>query len=789
VAKSLIIVESPAKTRTIKTYLGDQFEIMASMGHVRDLPENGLGVDVEHAFTPEYVTIKDKTETLARLRKAAKAADIVYLATDPDREGEAIAWHLREALHLDEAKRIEFNEITKTAVVAALANPRDINMQRVNAQQARRVLDRLVGYQLSPLLWRKVRRGLSAGRVQSVAVKLVCDREREITAFVTEEYWTIIAHLSPEGRETSFTAKLIARDGEKLKLGDEASARTAEGDLQQASYRVAGVKVSKQQRNPQPPFITSTLQQEAFRGFGYSAKRTMALAQQLYEGVEVGTEGHAGLITYMRTDSTRISNEAQAQAAAYIEERYGTEYLPKSERKTKAVKGAQEAHEAIRPTDVTRTPEVMAQYLNADQLKLYRLIWRRFLASQMAAAVLEVMVVDVTAGAYTLRANGQRVTFPGYMALSPDRQESEFLPPVQQGDPLDLQKLDTAQHFTEPPPRYTEATLVKALESRGIGRPSTFATIISTIIDRRYVFQESRKFHPTGLGMVVTEQLEKHFASIIDYDFTARMEGQLDEVEEGDADWVKLLEEFYAPFQLALDTAAETMERIKVPAVPLEQPCPQCGKQLVLREGKFGRFVACTGFPECSFTAEEQAFVQKDEEEGGEKPAGDGTEAQPVEYPPCDTCGAPMLVRRSRRGPFLGCSNYPTCTGTRPMPGEKEPEKKEPAPWTSVTCDKCSRPMALRSSKRGKFLGCTGFPRCRTIKQLPPEGEYTILSTEEVEALRAKTAKKPAAPKAEKKPAAAKSEKKPAAKKPATKKPVAAKSEKKPAAKKAKKTE
>ncbi len=754
-AKSLIIVESPAKTRTIKAYLGDHYEIMASMGHVRDLPESGLGVDVQRAFAPEYVTIKEKSETLSRLRKAVKAAEIVYLATDPDREGEAIAWHLREALHLDGAQRIEFNEITKSAVTAALAHPREIDMQRVNAQQARRVLDRLVGYQLSPLLWRKVRRGLSAGRVQSVAVKLICDREREITAFVSEEYWTIIAHLTPAGERDAvepptFTAKLIARDGEKIKLGDEAAARAAEADLQQAHYTVASVKVSKQQRNPQPPFITSTLQQEAFRAFGFSAKRTMALAQQLYEGVELGADGHAGLITYMRTDSTRVSHEAQAQARAYIEARFGADYLPKGERKAKAVKGAQEAHEAIRPTDVTRAPDTLAGYLNADQLKLYRLIWRRFLASQLAAAVLEVMVVDVTAGAYTLRANGQRVIFPGYLTLSPDRQESEFLPPVHDGDPLDLQKLDTEQHFTEPLPRYTEATLVKALESRGIGRPSTFATIISTILDRRYVFQESRKFHPTGLGMVVTEQLEKHFPNIVDYDFTARMEGQLDEVEEGDADWVKLLEEFYGPFQRALDTAAETMERITVPAVPLEHPCPQCGKQLVLREGKFGRFVACTGFPECAFTAEEQTFVQKDDGEG-EKPEGDAAAPEaPAEHPPCEQCGAPMVQRRSRRGPFLGCSRYPECQHIRQLPGEKPREAKAPAPWTSVACEKCGRPMALRSSKRGQFLGCTGFPRCRTIKQLPPEGEYTLLTPEEVEALKAKTEKKTVGKKATK---------------------------------------
>jgi DNA topoisomerase-1 len=744
--KSLIIVESPAKTRTIKNYLGDDYEIMASMGHVRDLPENGLGVDLEHHFAPEYVTIREKAEVLSRLRRAVKSVETIYLATDPDREGEAIAWHLHEALNLHGAKRIEFNEITKSAVTAALEHPRTIDMNRVNAQQARRVLDRLVGYQLSPLLWKKVRRGLSAGRVQSVAVKLICDREREILAFVPEEYWTIIAHLATRGEVRAFTAKLIALHGEKITIRDEAAARTAEAVLSTAAYSVGNVKISEQKRNPQPPFITSTLQQEAFRAYGFSARRTMALAQQLYEGIELGGEdGHAGLITYMRTDSTRVSNEAQAQAREYIEARYGADYLPAAARKTKAVKGAQEAHEAIRPTDVFRTPESLASHLNADQVKLYRLIWRRFLASQMAAATLEVMVVDVQAGPYTLRANGQRVIFPGYQALSPDRQETEFLPPVKAGDPLDLQQLDTEQHFTEPPARYTEATLVKSLEARGIGRPSTFAAIISTIIDRRYVFQEQKKFHPTGLGMVVTEQLEKHFASIIDYDFTARMESQLDAVESGTEDWVQLLEEFYGPFAHALEDATEHMERIKVPAVPLEQPCPTCGKGLVLREGKFGRFVACTGYPECSFTAEEKVFFCEEtgeaaEGEDGAKPEGMCPEV--AELPPCEQCGAPMVIRRSRRGQFLGCSRYPECKGIRQMPGEAPREKKEPAPWTSVACDKCGRPMALRASKRGPFLGCTGFPRCRTIKQVPAEGEYRILAVEEVDAIKEKTTKK-----------------------------------------------
>ena len=720
--KALIIVESPAKTRTIKNFLGQQYEVMASMGHVRDLPENGLGVDIEHAFKPEYLVIKDKTDILSKLRKAAQQADEVYLATDPDREGEAIAWHLSEALHLKDARRIEFNEITKTAIISALEHPRDIDMPRVNAQQARRVLDRLVGYQLSPLLWRKVRRGLSAGRVQSVAVKLICDREREILAFLPEEYWTIAADLAKHAEpQLTFTAKLTEQHDKKLKITNGEQAHAAEAALQQAAYRVAEVKRSKQQRTPPPPFITSTLQQEA----GFSPKRTMALAQQLYEGLEMGDEGHVGLITYMRTDSTRVAVEAQEQAASYITQEYGKEYLPESARKIKAVKGAQEAHEAIRPTDVTRTPESLASRLTAEQLKLYRLIWRRFLASQMANAVLDVMVVDVQAGEYTLRATGQRVHFPGYLVLAGERPEAEFLPPMEKGDALDLLQLHTEQNFTQPPPRFTEATLVKALEARGIGRPSTYAQITSTIQDRRYAFLEEKKFHPTGLGMVVTEQLEKHFPTIIDPDFTAHVEGELDAVESGTEDWVGLLEKFYGPFEHALTEAAEKMERIKVPEVELESTCPQCGKPLVLREGRFGRFVACSGFPECTFSAQEEQFVQKTDENGDES-----APAEEQQHAPCDLCGEPMIVRRSRRGPFLGCSRYPECTFTRPMPGDEKSARppKQPVQLTNIACDKCGKPMALRTSRRGPFLGCSSYPRCKNAKPLP-EGEVEIVAT------------------------------------------------------------
>jgi len=759
--KSLIIVESPAKTRTIKNYLGDDFEVMASMGHVRDLPDNDLGVDPAQQFTPKYVAIKDKADVISKLRKAVARAEHIYLATDPDREGEAIAWHLREVLKLDDAERIEFNEITRSAIKHALDHPRKIDMQRVNAQQARRVLDRLVGYRLSPLLWKKVRSGLSAGRVQSVAVKIICDREKEIQAFVSEEYWTILADFALSNNpESTFSAKLIEYGGKKIKLENEEQARAAERDLSAATYTVASVKLSQQQRSPQPPFITSTLQQEANRSFGFSAKRTMALAQQLYEGVEIA-DGAIGLITYMRTDSTRISNEAQAQAADFIEEHYGKEYLPTKKREAKAVKGAQEAHEAIRPTDAFRTPEEIAQYLNNDQLKLYRLIWRRFLASQMANAILDVMVVDVAAGDYKLRANGQRVKFPGFRVLSPEREEATFLPSMAERDPLTLLKLHTGQHFTQPPARYTEATLVKTLESHGIGRPSTYASIVSTIQDRRYVSLEEKKFHPTGLGMVVTEQLAQHFPNIIDTDFTARVEGDLDAVESGNEDWVQVLEKFYGPFESALEQATETMQRVKVPDVQLEQKCPTCGKDLVLREGRFGRFVACSGYPECTFTAQPEQFFQEE---------GEGAEGETAEQPKeiCDQCGADMVVRRSRRGPFLGCSRYPECTTIKQMPGEPERPKKEPAPWTNINCEKCSRPMALRTSRRGPFLGCSGFPKCRSLMKLPPEGEYQIIPREEkpaeptakaAGARKAKTTSKPKAAGNDKTPTAAKTKK------------------------------
>ncbi|MEI6520640.1 MAG: type I DNA topoisomerase [bacterium] len=745
--KSLIIVESPAKTRTIKNYLGDSFSVLASMGHVRDLPDSDLGVDIENNFAPNYVALKDRSDVMKKIRDAVKDADTVYLATDPDREGEAIAWHLQEALKLKNAKRIEFNEITKSAITYALANPRDIDLPRVNAQQARRILDRLVGYQLSPLLWKKVRRGLSAGRVQSVAVKLVCDREREINAFIPEEYWTIIANVCKhQKQEDSFKAKLIEKNNVKYKPTNEAQAKETTEFLEKAEYVVVSVKNSTQRRQPQPPFITSSLQQEASRSHGYNAKRIMRIAQDLYEGIDLGKEGHAGLITYMRTDSTNVSEEAKEKAAEFIERTYGIEYLPENARKIKKVQGAQEAHEAIRPTDPARTPESIAHLLNPDQLKIYKLIWRRFMASQMANARIDVMIVDLQAGEYLLRANGQRVAFPGFLKLSPDRQEGELLPDVKIGEIVDLLNLKTDQNFTQPPSRYTEATLIKALESRGIGRPSTYAAILSTIIDRKYTTLEEKKFHPTGLGLVVNEQLETHFKDIVDPDFTARMEGQLDEVENGKEDWVKVLRDFHTGFNAELLLAADNMVRLKVPEEALEKLCPECGKHLVVREGKFGKFIACSGFPECKYSGDEKDIIKSTD--GSETSTDNITEGEPEIEVKCDKCGSLMVKRNSRRGPFLGCSNYPECKNIMNLDGQVKPEKA-PTQYTTIKCEKCGRPMALRNSKRGQFLGCSGFPRCRSLTKLPEDG-VIIMEQSEVDTMLAK-AKEAAAKKTVKK--------------------------------------
>ncbi|MEN6356786.1 MAG: type I DNA topoisomerase [Armatimonadota bacterium] len=683
-SKSLIIVESPAKTKTLKNFLGPDYTIEASMGHVRDLPKSKLGVDVENKFEPQYVSIPERRDVLKKIKAAASKADIVYLASDPDREGEAIAWHLQESLKLKDAKRIQFNEITKTAVTEALQSAHEINIDLVNAQQARRVLDRLVGYKLSPLLWRKIKRNLSAGRVQSVAVRLICDREREILAFVPVEYWSITASLTPKEKEHLFNAKLALKDGEKLEIHNQREADDLLKALEGADYVVKGIKKSERKRNPAPPFITSTLQQEASRKLGYGARRTMMIAQQLYEGIELGEHGAVGLITYMRTDSTRVAKEAQEEARDYIAKTYGQTYMPEKPRQVSR-KGAQDAHEAIRPTSVMRHPDEIRHFLNNDQYKLYRLIWQRFMASQMSPAVFDVVSVDIEAAGMTFRATGSTIKFQGFMKVYTEGKDDDKvvadeeqppLPPMVEGQILDLRELLPEQHFTEPPPRYTEATLVKTLEEKGIGRPSTYASIISTIQDRKYVELKEKKFFPTELGFIVTDQLVKHFPAIMDVEFTAGVETKLDNVEEGRLDWVQLLSEFYGPFEKDLEEAQENMERVKIQPKESDQVCPNCGKKMLIREGRFGEFLGCAGYPECKTTA---------------------PLTKPVDVK-CPACGeGEILEKKSKKGKiFYGCNRYPECSWVS---------------WDKPTNKKCPQCGSLLGERRyrGRLTGyrCT----------------------------------------------------------------------------------
>ncbi|MHB0913066.1 MAG: type I DNA topoisomerase [Armatimonadota bacterium] len=699
-AKSLIVVESPAKTKTLKNFLGEKYKIEASMGHVRDLPKTRLGVDVNEGFKPSYTAIAERKDVLARLKEAAKKADEVYLATDPDREGEAIAWHLEQALKLKDAKRITFNEITKGAVTEALAHPRKINDHLVDAQQARRVLDRLVGYKISPLLWSRVKKGLSAGRVQSVAVRLICDREREILAFVPEEYWSITAKLAKLGDEKFFSAKLFAKGKEKIKptCGEEAEAVLR--DLQGATYAVSEIKEREQKRNPAAPFITSTLQQEASRKLGFSNKKTMSVAQQLYEGIDLGSKGSVGLITYMRTDSTRLAGEAIGQAREYILSQYGKEYLPPSPRQYKSKKSAQDAHEAIRPTSTAHSPDSVKQYLSRDQERLYRLIWQRFLACQMASALFSVVTVDISASEYTFRATGSTMQFPGFTILytegkdTSEEEENETLPKLSKDEVLKLLDLLPKQHFTEPPPRYTEATLVKALEERGIGRPSTYASIISTVIDRKYVVLAERKFSPTELGFTVTDLLVKHFPEIMDVEFTAGVETKLDDIEEGGTEWVKVLADFWSGFEKALEEAKSTMESVKTPPQETGEVCPNCGKPLLLRESRFGRFVGCSGYPEC------KTVIQMN--------LGDAC--------PVPDCGGELVEYKGPRGGHVyRCSNHPNCEFTARPKVEGSGEEIE----TGEPCPKCGKPLVRRMGRYGEFVGCSGYPKCKTIISEP----------------------------------------------------------------------
>jgi len=672
----LVIVESPAKARTLNKYLGKGFKVKASMGHVKDLPKSKLGVDVEDGFKPTYVTIKGKEKVLRELRKAAKEAEEIYLASDPDREGEAIAWHIAQSLtkkDREKAKRILFYEITKEAVKEALKNPGPIDENKVNAQQARRILDRLVGYSLSPLLWRKVERGLSAGRVQSVAVRLICEREEEIEKFVPREYWTLTAHLQRPQSPPPFTAKLSKFQGKKADLPKEEAVQEVLSHLEGATYRVVKVEKKERKDNPKPPFITSTLQQEAARKLGFTAKKTMLLAQQLYEGMDLKEEGPVGLITYMRTDSVRVSPEAQKKARTLIKKLWGKDYLPPRAPQYRSKKSAQEAHEAIRPTEPARTPDSLKGILPSDHWKLYKLIWDRFTASQMKPAVYDVTTVDIQARDALFRATGRVLKFPGYTILytegkddnSQSDEETSTLPPMEEGQELELLKLEPKQHFTQPPPRYTEATLVKTLEEKGIGRPSTYATILSTIQERGYVEKKQKRLYPTILGRTVNELLVKFFPRILDVGFTAQMEESLDQIEEGKREWVETLREFYAPFVDELKVAEEKMERVKKTGKTTDILCDKCGKPMVERWSRHGKFLGCSGYPQC------KNIIPLDSK-------GERVEKAEIDKShPCprEGCDGYLVKRRGRGGRFFyGCSNYPKCRYTT---STLEEERKE----------------------------------------------------------------------------------------------------------------
>ncbi len=687
----LVIVESPAKARTIGRFLGRGYQVKASVGHVRDLYKSKLSVDVDHDFQPIYYVPRDKKKLVKELKEAVAGAEEVYLATDPDREGEAIAWHVQEATGLEpeRAKRVVFHEITKSAIDEAFQHARSLDMQLVDAQQARRILDRLVGYKISPLLWRNVRRGLSAGRVQSVALRLVVEREREIEAFVPEEYWSIIADLAKrEPEKRHFLAKLHRIDGKKFKISTGEEAQTIVAELEKSEWVVSQVKKGTRQRRPYAPFTTSTMQMEASRKLNFTARRTMRTAQSLYEGVKLGDQGAVGLITYMRTDSTNVAKEAQAQARDFIAQRYGESFLPKKPPiyRTKA-RSAQEAHEAIRPTSVFRTPESLKPYLSSDQYRLYKLIWQRFVASQMTPAIYDTLTVEVEAGPagekkrYLFRATGSSLRFPGFLkvyepskSVEEKRKEEEELenkniPPLSVGELLDLLKLIPEQHFTQPPPRYTEASLVKALEQYGIGRPSTYATILSTIQDRGYVEKKGKFFHPTKLGMTVNDLLVEHFGRYINVDFTARMEEELDRIARGEEDRVEVLRKFYGPFEQAVEAAGATMQRQQIEPEKIGETCPECGGELVIREGRYGKFIGCSNYPTCRYT----------------RPIVEDTGVK------CPKDGGRIIKKRSRKGRiFYGCENWPKCdfvTWNEPI---------------DVTCPKCGSILVKANKSTAK---------------------------------------------------------------------------------------
>lgn len=691
-ADSLVIVESPAKAKTISKYLGKKYIVKASMGHVRDLPKSQLGVDIENQFTPKYITVRGKGSILKELRQARKKVKNVYLAADPDREGEAIAWHLAHSLDLpvDGKNRVVFHEITKQAVKEAFKHPRTIDTDLVNAQQARRVLDRLVGYGISPLLWKKVKKGLSAGRVQSIAVKFVIDREKEIRQFQPEEYWTVTATLF-KGKE-EFTAKFYGYEKEKVSLKNQKDVDELLKIIKGKQFIVDDVKKSERKRNPAPAFITSTLQQEAARKLHFRAQKTMMIAQQLYEGVSVGKET-VGLITYMRTDSTRISETAKTEAKEYIKETFGESYLPKKPRTSGKKSGAQDAHEAIRPTSIQRTPKEMKPYLTRDQYRLYKLIWERFMASQMAQAVLDSVTAQIRVGKAQFRATGSKVKFQGFMKIYVEGKddakadENRFLPPLEVGDRLKKKKMEPKQHFTQPPPRYTEAKLVKTLEEKGIGRPSTYAPIMNTILKRGYVLLEDRRFVPSELGELVIQLMEEFFPEILNVEFTANMESDLDLVEEGKIDWVNMIDEFYRPFQKRLTTAEEEMEKVEIQDEVSDETCEKCGKPMVYKLGRYGKFLACSGFPDCRNT---KAILKK---------IG-------VDCPKCEEGEVVERKGSKRKRIFYGCDRYPECdfaSWDRPVPQK---------------CPRCGSYMVEKKKKNETLIQCSS---CTNDQAAPKE--------------------------------------------------------------------
>ncbi len=708
-AQSLLIVESPAKARTLKKYLGRKFNVLASVGHVKDLPKKELGIDVEHKFKPKYVTITGKQKVLKKITDAAKEVEEVYLAPDPDREGEAIAWHIAEEIKKKTKKakkkasihRVRVHEITKNAVQKAIENAGELNSNLFEAQQTRRILDRLVGYKISPILWNKVRRGLSAGRVQSVALRIICEREDEIAAFESKEYWSFVSHLQ-DGTGSEFEAKLAKVNGQDFDISSEEDASKLAAELKKQQFFLEKITKKERKRRPTPPFITSKLQQEAARKLGFSAKKTMVLAQKLYEGIDMGDQGHIGLITYMRTDSVKVSNEALDAVRIYINDKYGADHLPEKPNVYKSKKSAQEAHEAIRPTSIDYPPEKLEEYLEKDALRLYDLIWKRFVASQMNPAIFDQTAFDIKAGIYSLRATGQIMRFSGFIAVylegedeekQKDEEANPTLPELKEGEKLKLLDIDLNQHFTQPPPRFTEASLVKELEEKGIGRPSTYASILSTIQDKKYVERdESKRFTPNELGKLVNSLLVKSFPKIMDVGFTAGMEDKLDEIEEGKHSSLQILDEFYKPFEKTVEEASKKMKNVKALKIETKFKCEKCGGVMVIKWGRHGEFLACESYPDCTFT---QEFTRDTDSNIVIKKPKEINET-------CEKCGAPMVLKHGRFGEFLACSKYPECKTTKSVS-------------LGIECPECNKGELLqRRSKKGRtFYGCSNYPNCK----------------------------------------------------------------------------